>query len=440
MFCSNDNYNNKEAEAPMANGIRMVGPAGRVSLALATGLAIGVAISVFGTEKVKSDAAGIEFIGTLWINAIRMTVIPLIISLLVTTVSSFADLKSAGRNGGRLLLLFVVFMAGSVVVAVLLVPPLFAWLSGGSHGLAAHNDISSASVADQVHQLPTVTQWVTDLVPTNPFRAAADGALLPLVIFSVLLGLASTRISPERRESLIRFFQALGDTMTVIIGWLIALAPIGVFALVLPLVIRTGVTAVGAVGTYLLVTVLAVSLLSLLVYPIVALVTRKSIARFALAALPAQIVAASTLSSLATLPTMLDAMKRYGCPARVSGFSLPLAVSLFRFSTPVTWMTAALLVARLYDVSFGLPQMVVIALAGATLSFGGAGIPMGALLILAPAFSAVGLPVEGIGVLLAVDLVPDMFRTLSNVTGDMAVAAVLSRRDLNTADVHEAAG
>ena len=119
---------------------------------------------------------------------------------------------------------------------------------------------------------------------------------------------------------------------------------------------------------------------------------------------------------------------------------MPLAVSLFRFSTPVTWMTAALLVARLYDVSFGLPQMIVIALAGATLSFGGAGIPMGALLILAPAFSAVGLPVEGIGVLLAVDLVPDMFRTLSNVTGDMAVAAMLSRRDLNTADVHEAAG
>ena len=170
MFCGNDNYNNKEAEAPMANGIRKVGPAGRVSLALAFGLAIGIAISVFGSEKLKSDAAGIEFIGTLWINGIRMTVIPLIISLLVTTVSSFADLKSAGRNGGRLLLLFVVFMAGSVVVAVLLVPPLFAWLSGGSHGLAAHSDISPASVADQVHQLPTVTQWITDLVPTNPFR------------------------------------------------------------------------------------------------------------------------------------------------------------------------------------------------------------------------------------------------------------------------------
>ena len=107
MFCGNDNYNNKEAEAPMANGIRKLGPAGRVSLALVCGLAIGVAISVFGTEKLKSDAAGIEFIGTLWINGIRMTVIPLIISLLVTTVSSFADLKSAGRNGGRLLLLFV---------------------------------------------------------------------------------------------------------------------------------------------------------------------------------------------------------------------------------------------------------------------------------------------------------------------------------------------
>jgi proton glutamate symport protein len=123
----------------------------------------------------------------------------------------------------------------------------------------------------------------------------------------------------------------------------------------------------------------------------------------------------------------------------VSGFSLPLAVSVFRFGTPVAWMTAALLVARLYDVSFGLTQMVVIALAGATLSFGGVGTPRGALLILAPAFSAVGLPVEGIGVLIAIDLIPDMFRTVSNVTGDMAVAVILAPRDLNSADVHEAA-
>jgi Na+/H+-dicarboxylate symporter len=424
----------------MIDGIRGVGPAGRVLLALVVSLSVGVAISMFGTEKLKSGAAGVEFIGTLWINAIRMTVIPLITSLLVTTVSGFAGLKSVGQIGTRLLLLFVAFMAGSAVIAVLLVPPLFAWLSGSSHGIGDHTGgISAASVADQVHQLPTVTQWLTELVPTNPFRAAADGAVLPLVIFSVLLGLASTRIETERREALLRFFHAVSDTMTVIIGWLIAVAPIGVFALVLPLVVRTGLSAVGAVGQYLVLTVVALSLLSLSVYPIVALITRSSPARFAKAAIAAQIVAASTQSSLATLPAMLNAMKGYGCPAEVSGFSLPLAVSVFRFGTPVAWMTAALLVARLYDVSFGLTQMVVIALAGATLSFGGVGTPRGALLILAPAFSAVGLPVEGIGVLIAIDLIPDMFRTVSNVTGDMAVAVILAPRDLNSADVHEAA-
>src|SRR6516162_3530432 len=162
-------------------------PTARVVIALVAGLAIGVLISASGDPALRAIAAATEPVGTMWINALRMTVIPLVVSLLVASVGRFADIRSAGRTGGRALLLFAVLLIGSSAFAVLTVPALFRWVPTGEQTAAALSQApTSSAVQQQVQHLPTVTQWFADLVPTNPIRVAADGTMLPLVIFCLL--------------------------------------------------------------------------------------------------------------------------------------------------------------------------------------------------------------------------------------------------------------
>src|SRR5258706_8692441 len=168
--------------------------------------------------------------------------------------------------------------------------------------------------------------------------------------------------------------------------------------------------------------------MSLLLYPVVALVGGVSLGRFARAALPAQLIALSSSSSIASLPAMVEAAEGgLGLPGRVTGFVLPLAVSVFKVAAPVSWTIGALFVAWFYGIELHLQQLAIIAVASVFLAFAAPGVPRGAFLMLAPLFLAVGLPVEGIGILIAVDALPDIFATVLNVTGDLAAVAIVGR-------------
>ena len=405
-------------------------PTTRVVAALVAGLTVGIAISASGNTSLFAIAAAAEPIGTIWINAIRMTVIPLVVSLLFVSIASFADVRSACRLGGRAFALFAALLVASAVLAVLTVPALFTWLPIGASTTAVLAQIpASSAVQAQAHQLPTFAQWLTDLVPTNPIRAAADGAVLPLVVFSVLFGLASTGIAADLREALVRFFRAVSESMLTIIRWLIVIAPVGVFALILPLAARMGASTVGAFGYYVFVLSSVLFVQTLALYPIAVIAGRVPFKRFAQGAFPAQAIAFSSRSSLASLPALLEgAEKTLKCPSEVAGFVLPLAVSVFKINLPIVWLAGAYLVARLYGVPLGPSQVGLILTASVFLSFSTPGIPMGSLFVLAPVFASVGLPVEGIGILIAVDLVPDICKAIANVTGDMAATVVLSRQ------------
>lgn len=405
-------------------------PTARVVAAFVVALALGILISVSGDTALLAVAAATEPVGTMWINALRMTVIPLVVSLIVVSVGRFADIRSAGRIGGRTLLLFAVLLIGSSVFAVLTVPALFRWIPTATETTAAlAQPPSSSAVREQVQHLPTVAQWFADLVPTNPIRAAADGTMLPLVIFCILFGLATLSIAIELREALARFFQAVSESMLTLVRWLIALAPIGVFALVLPVAARMGTTAIGAVGYYIVVTSGLLCIQTIALYPIASLLGGVSVMRFAEAVFPAQAIAFSSRSSLASLPGLLEgAETKLQCPSAITGFVLPLAVSVFKINTPVLFLAGACFVARLYGLSLSAADIAQIVTAGALLSFGVPAVPVGGLLLLAPVFATTRLPVEGVGILMAVDLIPDISRTVLNVTADMVVATILSRR------------
>jgi proton glutamate symport protein len=280
-----------------------------------------------------------------------------------------------------------------------------------------------------------VRQWFIDLVPSNPVRAAADGTILPLILFAVAMGLAVSRIGEEERTTVVRFFRGLFDAMLTLVRWVLGLAPVGVFALALPLATRLGIAAAGAVVYYILVVVAISTLAIALMYPLAALLGRVSPRRFARGAAPAQSIAFSARSSLAALPAMIDGGARHlGFGQQVTGFFLPLSASMFRVGGAIGIPAGVLFVCHLYGIPLGVPELATIAITSVLLTFSIPGVPGGSILIMMPVLLAVGAPPEGIGILLGVDTIPDMFRTTANVTGTMTAATVLSVEDRQHAD------
>jgi proton glutamate symport protein len=404
----------------------------RVLLAIAAAIVIGVSIAAFGDARTIGAVDAIAPIGTLWVNAIRMTVIPLVFSLLITSVASVADIRLIGRLGRRTLLVFVLLIAGAAAVVMPLARALFALLPHlplqGAQQLPASAVEAANEIAAAGGQAQTFSSWLTSLLPQNPIAAAASGAMMPLVLFTILLAIAIARCPEASRETLTKFFRAFGDAMLVLIRWVILAAPIGVFALVLPLAAHAGATLAGAIGFYIAAYSVACIAVTLLLYPVVAIFGRIPMRRFARAALEPQLIAFSSSSSIATLPALVEsAEKTLALPEEVTGFVLPLAVSTFKIAAPVSWTVGALFVGWFYGVPLHLGGLATIAFAAVFLAFGVPGIPRGAFIMLTPLFLTLGLPAEGIGILIAVDAIPDLFATMLNTTGDLAAAALVVR-------------
>jgi proton glutamate symport protein len=398
----------------------------RVSIALVGGLACGIVAAWSGSAVLTGVAAALEPVGTLWVNAIRMTVVPLVVALLVRAVAGSVQPAGLGRLGATAAALAFGALAVLAALTALAVPLLLRWTpldaAGGSSLRAAAPALPSAAAG-----MSSPAEWLVSLVPVNPIRAAADGALLPLSIFVVVFACALRYVAPEPRRAVVLLFDGVAEALLQVVRWVLLLAPVGVFALTSGLGAKLGVSAVGALGYFVVLLCVVHVVVGLALYPVASSFGRVSLRRFASAAAPAQAVAFTTRSSLAALPAMLEGAERLGVPRHVSGFVLPLAASMFRLTSAVYWTLSAALVARLYGVEFGAAQIAVVALASATLSFGVPGVPMGGLLIQAPLYAAVGLPVEGLAILMAIDAIPDMFKTALNVTADMVLVAVLGR-------------
>jgi Na+/H+-dicarboxylate symporter len=369
-----------------------------------------------------------EPIGTLWVNAIRMTVIPLIVSLLITSIAGERSTGLVATLGGKAIGVFVVMIFCACSFTLLLAPPLLSLLQVDS-GMAAML-LKSTSVKNvSAMQLPPFRDWIVALIPTNPFKAAVDNAMLPLVIFTILFSLALLKIEDSEHETILKFFTAVKDAMFVLIGWIMAVAPLGVFALVFTLAAQMGLSVVATLGSFILIVCSLLVLMLLLLYPLAVIVGRVPFIKFVRAAAPVQVIGFSTRSSLASLPAMFAATETLGISAKVSGLVLPIAVSLFKFSSPIARTTGTYFIARLYGIELGVTELTIIAAVIGLFSFYSPGIPSGGLLIMAPVFISLGLPVEGIGILIAVDLIVDMFLTATNVTANVTVTALLTRSD-----------
>ncbi|MFA6167423.1 MAG: dicarboxylate/amino acid:cation symporter [Gemmatimonadaceae bacterium] len=396
-----------------------------------TFVALVVGFLVGGTAVAISPAAATPLlavtgpVGTLWVNAIRMTVIPLVVSLLITGVASMSDLRTVGRIGLRSLVLFIALLAAVGLMVALIAPVLYSLYTVNPASAAALRE-SVAATGVHVPELPTFAAWLTALVPVNPITAAVDGAILPLLVFSVAFAIGVAHLPTHARAHVVGLFRAIGDAMLIVVGWVLRLSPVGVFALAVTLGGRLGYSGAGAIGFYFLTHIALLLLAAALLYPVAVFLGRVPLRVFARAALPAQTVAMGTRSSLAALPAMLDAAEhKLRLSREVSGFALPLGVSLFRLNVAVSWIVGGLFIGQLFGLPFGVQSIATFYLASVVMSFSVPGIPSGSLFIIAPLLPAVGLPVEGVGILIALDAVPDIFKTMLNVTGHLTVATVV---------------
>jgi len=399
----------------------------RVVSGLILGFAAGVAAYAARNPTLLSLAALVEPVGTLWVNAILMTVLPLVIASLIVGVATAGDARSVGRLGREALALFLLLVSFSSAATALIVPALLSWFPV-TVATTASLRAGAASTTSAHVVVPSAREWFVGLVPPNPIRAVADGAILPVVIFTLVFALALTRIEPTRRQAVLHFFEGVAAAMRVLVGWVLGLAPLGVFALTFPLAARVGATAAGALAYYFALVATMCGVLLVALYPLAVVGGRVSLRRFVRAAAPAQAVAVGGRSSLASLPALIDAAERLGLPRTVSGFALPLAVSTFKLCAPTIILIGVLFSCQIYGITIDSAHLVQVAVASVLLSFAVPGVPGGALLVAAPIFASVGLPAAAIGILLAVETIPDMLRTPVNVTADLTVAAILARR------------
>ena len=394
-------------------------PTLQVAIALLAGFVAGIVLR--GTPVPR----WIEPLGTLWINAIRMPVLPLIVTMLIASIAGSRDPRQVGTLGARTLLVMLALLS---VFAVIMAPLSKVLLGGLSFDPASTAALREAARFDpSLLQQVSLREWLLSLVPNNPIRAAADGALLPLVIFSLAYGLALSRVSDGIRETHVRFCQGVADAMATIIRWVVVVAPIGVFALAISVGARLGAAAAGAIIVYIVACVVALSIAIALLYLITTRLGGVSLREFGLALLPAQTIAFTSRSSLAALPVLLsDAQSKLRLPASVAGFVLPLCASIFKLNSPITWPLGAVLVSRLYGVDFGGTNLVIFAIGSVILSLTVPGIPSGGFFVQAPLYMAVGLPPEGLGILIAVDFIPDLFKTTLNLTSYASTALLVS--------------
>lgn len=400
----------------------------RILAALLAGLGCGILLNSFGGDLRETVQGVAQTIGSAWLGGLRMTIVPLVFVLLVTGIASAADAARAGGVAARALSYFAIGLFASALVAGVLVEGILAvWpIPAGALGAIGG---SGPLVAPEGTAISG--EWLLSFIPVNPIKSAADGAMVPLVVFALLFGFATTQIEAVRRTALLTVFHAISDALLVIVGWVLWLAPIGVFALALVAASNAGLAAAGTLAHYVLSIVAVCVAVTLLVYPVTMIAGRIGLRRFARAALPAQAIALSTQSSVASLPAMIKAVgKDLEVPEPVLNMALPMAVSVFRVTSAAANVAVALYVASLHGIAIGPATFMVGVVVATIVSLAAVGLPsqVSFFTAIGPVCLAMGVPVEVLPLLLAVETIPDIFRTVGNVTADMAVTRIVAVR------------
>lgn len=390
--------------------------------ALVGGLVLGMAAANLGLPPWIEQVA--RLVGTLWLRALQMTIIPLVAALLVLGLAQMVAAARAGRVARVFLALVAAVLVASGSFATIAMPLLL-----DVFPIPASASAFLAEVPEQTGEVPGILDFLGGMIAPNIIAAAAETAMLPLTIFFALFAIAITRLPGDQGERLLAFFHALANAMLVIIGWVLRAAPVGVLGLAFGVGLKSGGGAFAALGHYILSVSAIGSFVLLLGYGVAGLLGGIAPWRFAAAVLPAQAVALSTQSSLASLPAMLDSANRLGLRTSTAEFVLPLAVAIFRATSPAMNLAVALYVAALAGVEITPAVAIIGILVALVISVGSVSLPgsISFVISIGPIALAMGIPIEPLALLVAVEMLPDLMRTLANVTMNVAVTCAVDR-------------
>lgn len=405
----------------------------KILLGLAAGIGLGAAARLPGAEGLQRVVLAGEPLGTAFIRLVTMVVVPLVIASLFVGVTSLSEVRRLGRIGGKTLLYF----AGTTVLAAsvgLLIAKLLN-VGGGLDGAA--RDALTAPFRDQVvpaGPTPTLVQTLLAMIPANPFAAAAQGDLLPLIVAVCIFGAAATVIQGEGRRTVVEFFRGVNELAMIVIGWLMRLAPGAVLILVAVTVARSGFALLASLAVYAIAVVLALALhVALVLLPLLRVGARLGGLGFVRKVSDALLLAFSTASSNATLPvSMAAARNRLLISNEVVSFVLPLGATINKNGAAVYKAVTAVFIAQLYGVALGPSALATIVLISSIAAFAGTGVPGSSLVTTLIVLNALGLgpfAAAGIALVTGVDRPLDMCRTTVNTIGNLVGAAVVARSE-----------
>ena len=388
-----------------------------ILIGLALGLGLGVAASATGSPTLLWAAEAAEPLGQVFLRAIQMVVIPLVAAVVFVGVGRIGSLGELGRMGGLSVGFFWVTTLPAILIGM------------GVMGFAL-NFTAPIPPPTPVAELDTATPGIVDflvnLVPRNPIETAADGSLLPLLIFVVLLAAATTTLPTEKRQSLTSLAETLGDALIKLMTWVLWTAPVGVFGLAAPVTARTGLAMLQNLAVFIVAVVVGLFILKLVVLlPLVRFVGRMRPGRFVRGTVGTYTVGFTTTTSVGTLPMMLQEAEKLGLSKGTFNLVLPLAASINRPGSALFQSASLIFLASMYGVPLdaGLIAAAVLAIFLASMTV--APVPSASIVSLVPALNAVGVPVAGLGILLGVDRVPDVFRSATNVVAHMAATTTV---------------
>ncbi len=388
-----------------------------ILVAMIAGVVVGVAMG----EEAKMFAP----LGTLFIQLIKMLVVPLVGISIISGAASLGSSRSAGKIGitsiAYIMLTTVVSIVIAIVVGLIFKP---------GAGLSAEG-VSSimASASSEQGAAADLSFWDTiiGMIPANPIQAFAEGNILQIIVFGLFLGFGIAALKEEKRTKVINGLNYLLEALIWCIGKVMLVAPIGVFGLMAEAMGTFGFDILLKVVNLLWVDLIAVAVMGLVVYPLtVMLLSKVGIKEFFSAMLRPQIVAFSTASSMATLPVTMGACDKMGVSKEVAGFVIPLGATINMTGNAIYYTLVALFFAQFYGIELGMAQYVAITVTASLGSIGQAGVPGPTLMVVA-VLAAAGIPIEGLPLLYALDRIFDMIRTVLNITGDAACAAVTDR-------------
>lgn len=391
-----------------------------IAAGLVLGLIVGLGAAATGNEWLHLIARSSAPFGAIFMNAIKMVVIPLIVTVIFTSIAKLGDPRKLGRIGGLTIAYYW----------VTLIPAIAIGMATTKFGLRFASEIEMPdAAATEVPELQGIVDFIVSLVPANPFAAASDGAILPLIVFTALVAAATGTLAAERRDRLINIAEDVSEALIKLVWWILYTAPVGVFGLAAPVTAQLGWGLVQSLGVFIIcVFVGLVIFLSVVTLPLVYFVGGIGPIRYLRGIFGGVSVAVSTTSTAAAIPvTLEETTKNLKVSTTIADLLVPLGASMHRPGSALFQGSAIVFLAYLYDIPIPVAAIGAAMLATFLVSLTVAPVPSSGVVTMAPALDAVGVPVAGLALVLGIDRIPDMMRSGVNILGQVSAAVLVDR-------------